>query len=420
MKISNKHFLSGSRNYPAMSDTLCISPWIHLHTLPNNKVLPCCMTSHHLDVGNLADSTLEEIWNNDQMKTLRKKMLNGEKSEICSRCYLQEKHSGNSNRTRLNEYNKDKQYLFDMTNEDGSLDQFKMYYWDFRFSNICNFKCRSCGPQLSSGWHSDSKIRFGKVGEDWFSSPQKIDLWEQIYPHFDYVEEIYFAGGEPLIMEQHYMILQELLDRKKTNVLLRYNTNLSKLNYKNINVLEYWNHFDTVEVWASLDSYLERGEYLRKGTVWSEIEDNIRAIKRECPHISLKISATVGIFNAYDLTDFIRHCINSGFIDDNGWMVNPIQTPEFMRIQVLPIKYKEELLVRFNSFIEETYLVGNVSITDRTNSIAQINHLKDYMMAEDRSHQLPELLEEIQIIDRIRNEDFFSVFPEYQDLFNDQ
>lgn len=407
MKISNKHFPSGLRNYLAMSDKFCILPWVHLHTWPNNKVYPCCLTSDNFPVGDLSTQTLEEVWNGEGMKKLRKEMLSGIEPESCHRCFLQEKHSDHSNRTRMNEHFKHKFSVVDETNDDGSLERMNLVYWDFRFSNICNFKCRSCGPQLSSGWYEDSKKLLGKLPDDCNFPSSKIDLWEQLQPQFEYVEEIYFAGGEPLLMEEHYLILEKLIELGKTDVRIRYNTNLSRLQYKKKNVLDYWNKFSNVEIWASLDSFKERAEYIRKGTNWQQIENNINLIKSNCPHVNFNISATLGVYNAYDIVNFVEYIISNGFVEKNKYMLNMIQTPEYLRIQTLPAHYKKDLTEIYQNFIDKTGC-------DHTKQM--FTSLISYMNSEDYTRYLPDLIQHIDQLDSIRNENFKEVFPEYERL----
>lgn len=392
-----------------MSDSFCILPWIHLHTWPNGKVYPCCITPDQMPVGDLSKNTMAEIWNSPKLKDIRVKMLAGEKPESCNRCYDQEKYTPFSNRMRMNYVFADKTPIVKNTESDGTLNEMSLYYWDFRFSNICNFKCRSCGPQLSSGWYEDSKKIFGKLPDDCNFPIPTVDLWEQIEPHFDCVEEIYFAGGEPLIMEQHYRILDKLIELKKFDVKIRYNTNLSKLTYKKKNVLDYWKQFKNVEIWASLDSFADRGEYIRKGTDWKQIEKNIMNIRDTCPHIDFSVSATVGILNAYDITDFIRYMTSSGFVDLSKYMLNSIVTPDYLRIQVLPDTHKKILTARYKDFIDEM---------QSHNTTRQFTSLIEYMNAEDFTSYLPELKHTTYMLDEIRSENFNSIFPEFKDLFD--
>ena len=134
------------------------------------------------------------------------------------------------------------------TKPDGTAD-FIIKYWDIRFSNLCNMACRSCGTWFSSNWYEDHKkltgappnhakiMKAGRSGND---------IWEQLLKQFDHVEQFYFAGGEPIIMEEHLRILKELDKRKMYHVRLIYNTNFSKSHFKGSDIFELWNKFDSV------------------------------------------------------------------------------------------------------------------------------------------------------------------------------
>ena len=171
-----------------------------------------------------------------------------------------------------------------------------MKYWDIRFSNICNFACRSCGTWFSSNWYEDhikingappNHAKIIKVGRS------TDDMWEQLLESFDYAEQFYFAGGEPLIMEEHYRILKELDKRKMYHVRLIYNTNFSRLKFKDMDVLELWNKFDSVSIGASLDAEGKRGELMRTGTVWEKAVANRKRMLEVCPQVDFYISSTV-------------------------------------------------------------------------------------------------------------------------------
>ena len=194
--------------------TKCILPWTHLHVWPNHNVFPCCITNYK--VGSTKTDTMEDIWNNDEMKNIRKQMLDGEKPKACATCYKAEEYGQVSQRYTMNkELAKEYHRIVD-TKPDGSLDKMDLAYWDFRFSNVCNLKCRSCGPQLSTGWYNDSKeqnrldrINRGDNPEEYEggvikgtlphdlpdqSDKRLIKLWKELEPHFPSVQEIYFAG----------------------------------------------------------------------------------------------------------------------------------------------------------------------------------------------------------------------------------
>ena len=138
-----------------LSKSFCILPWIHLNVMPNSTIIPCCVSPYDDLYGNGAEQSFNEIWNSEKFKALRKKMLAGEDVIGCTRCHKLEDSGFRSMRQEMNQFFKKYIHLIEQTKEDGGLDQFSLKYIDVRFSNLCNFKCRSCGPTLSSSWFED-------------------------------------------------------------------------------------------------------------------------------------------------------------------------------------------------------------------------------------------------------------------------
>jgi radical SAM protein with 4Fe4S-binding SPASM domain len=287
---TQKHLLLESREF-------CIYPWIHMYVEPSGRVFPCCGTNYNDSsaVGNTNQTTLLNIWNSDNMRQLRLNMLNNTPTESCNRCYEQERAGFFSMRNSANKHHGHHINLVDNTKEDGTVEKFSMIYWDVRFSNLCNLRCRSCGPSFSSSWYQDQLKLAPDYSKDHkaliFAGKYETDLWEQLIDHIDHVEQIYFAGGEPIMMDEHYRILEELERRKKFNVRLIYNTNFTQIKLKDRTVFDYWKKFDSVSVGASLDDSFERGEYIRKGTNWADVEQNRTLMLEICPHVDFYISA---------------------------------------------------------------------------------------------------------------------------------
>ena len=289
--------------------SFCMLPWMHLHAFPDGRAYPCCFAQDKYPVGDLNKNSLEEVFNNDKMKKLRKNMLNGITNKECVKCYDQEKSGFFSLRFSSNKHFGHNIGLTDATKSDGSVD-FVIKYWDIRFSNLCNFACRCCGRLFSSNWYEDhikvtgsppNHAKIMRVGRT------ANDIWEQMLEQFDHVEQFYFAGGEPLIMEEHYRILKELDKRKMYHVRLIYNTNFSRLKFKDLEVLELWNKFDSVSVGASLDAEGKRGELMRTGTKWDQTVANRKRMLEICPQVDFYISATVGLINSLHIVDFHRN-----------------------------------------------------------------------------------------------------------------
>lgn len=379
----------------------CIIPWIHLHSWPNKNVYPCCMGDMHESlVGSLADNTLEEIWNSEKMRNLRVDLLNDVENDMCKRCWVQEANGQPSMRNSFNQQYQHQQHRWDLTESDGSA-EFAPVYWDFRFSNICNMRCRSCGPQLSSGWYEDHKKRYGSLSADIpLLTDRNQDLWSQLDPLFETVEEIYFAGGEPLIMEEHYRTLNRLIDMGRTDVKLRYNTNMSQLRYKKLDCVSAWQKFDHVEIGASLDSWGKRAEYIRKGTVWSAIEANMLRIRREVAHAHMYCAITVGMFNSISLEQYHTHMVQLGVIQPHEIWINPIQEPAHLAVYNLPQAVKQQLTEQWHAWAAREPTISS-----------QLESLINYMNSQPNQH-LEKFLTETHAWDSIRGESWRHTFPE--------
>ena len=137
------------------SKTFCMLPWVHMHAFPDGRAYPCCLSEYWYPVGSLRKNTMEEVWNQAPYKTMRRNMIEGKECKECTKCYENERNGAFSMR---NDSNRNYGHLInevDATYEDGFNPEFKLRYWDVRFSNLCNMRCRSCGPVFSSQWYND-------------------------------------------------------------------------------------------------------------------------------------------------------------------------------------------------------------------------------------------------------------------------
>ena len=388
------------------SKTFCIYPWIHLHAYPTGEAYPCCHAEMAVgQVGNCRKNTLAEIWQDTPMQHLRADMLSETQSPACGRCYEQEANGFFSGRKSANKHHGHQIKKLDAH-------PFEMTYWDIRFSNLCNLKCRSCGHIFSSQWYQDqAKL----AGSDWknrnevlnYAGRNATDMWEQLEPHLDYVEQIYFAGGEPLLMEEHYNILEELVKRKRFDVRLIYNTNFTHTELKGKSVFEYWKLFDSVAVGASLDDSGSRAEYIRKGTDWSVVERNRQEMAAVCPRVDFYISPTLSIMNAWHLPDFHRDWVGRGLIRAQDLNVNILQDPPHYRIDIAPVEYKEQLLAKFTNHIN--WLQGQDPLQRATQGFESA---VKFMMATDNTHLIDTFWRKTNELDDIRKENILNIIPE--------
>ncbi len=396
------------------SESFCMLPWMHLHAFPDGRAYPCCFAFDKLHVGNVNEQSMEEVFNGDKMKAMRLNMLNNKKSRECAKCYDQEDSGFFSLRLSSNKHFGHNISMTENTKPDGTAD-FIIKYWDIRFSNLCNMACRSCGTWFSSNWYEDHKKLTGgppshaKIMKAGRSSN---DIWEQLIKQFDHVEQFYFAGGEPIIMEEHLRILKELDRRKMYHVRLIYNTNFSKSKFKGTDIFELWNKFDSVSIGASLDAEGSRAELMRKGTVWEETVANRKRMMEVCPQVDFYISATVGLSNSLHVTDFHKNWVEQGLIKPQDFNFNLLQYPLWQRMDLLPGDYKAQVNEKYKAHIQ--WLKKQDHLTRASKGFESA---LDWMNKKDMSHHMPMFVRETRKYDKIRDENFTDIFPEWKELF---
>jgi len=396
------------------SKVFCVIPWIHMHAFPDGRAYPCCLGDMNHPIGNFKQDTMEQVWNQPAYKTMRKNMLEEKSCKECSKCYEQEDSGFVSMRNSTNKNFGQHIDLVDQTKEDGTFDDFKLRYYDIRFSNLCNFTCRTCGSVFSSAWNTEETKLFNIKNKDpiMYAGRNETDMWEQMQEHIPYLEQIYFAGGEPLIMDEHYRILKELVKREMFDVRLQYNTNFSRLNLKDEDVLDYWVLFKNIGIGASLDAMGPRAEYIRKGTKWDDIVRNRERMIEKCPNVDFYVSSTVSIYNVLHVMDFHRDWVERGLIRAQDWNINILQGPERDRIDVLPQYYKRQIIEKVTEHIN--WLESQDPLQRATSGYRGIlNFIKD-----DRGHLLKEFFRINDMLDSYRKEKFENVFLEYSELRN--
>ena len=404
-----------------LPSNFCVIPWIHLNVNPNGDVFQCCISSTNGLVGNLTQESMEDIWNNDRMKSLRLQLLNGHSPRACQKCYEQEAKGIVSFRQGINQqYASVMSSVAQQTDNQGSVDKMTLRYWDFRFSNLCNMKCRMCVHDFSSSWHSD------KIALD---GPQSVtsdavinvadrsidDLYRVIDQQINNVEEIYFAGGEPLILDEHYYILEQLIKHGRRDVRLRYNTNLLKIRHKHWDNIDLWKNFDNVTVFASIDAIGPRAEYIRSGTVWDTINENIKRLIAE-PAVDFYVAPTIQVLNLLHLPDLIDYLVSCGLCLHKIRINNVLTTPPYFHIESLSPAHKQLARSRFAAHVaaQDIYY-------DATDLRKQYDGILAYMDTDrsmDHQHMATikrKFYRNIVEIDRIRGERFVDTFPELVD-----
>jgi radical SAM protein with 4Fe4S-binding SPASM domain len=404
------------------SGTFCMLPWTHLHAFPTGQAYPCCLAEMQHPIGNLREQTIYEVWNGEKMRQLRTEMLTEVKSAPCRKCYEQEDAGFFSNRNSSNKRFGHHIDRVSATQPNGTVEKMTLSYWDIRFSNLCNLRCRSCGHIFSSNWYDDQlkliEMEGGNV-EGYkqqnkrieYAGRTQMDVWEQLEPHIEHVEHIYFAGGEPLIMEEHYRILNALIKLGKTDVRLIYNTNFTELGYKKQSVLDLWNQFSNVCVGASLDAMGSLAELMRKGTVWAQIERNREQMLKTCPQVDFYISPALSIMNVHQLPSFHRDWVDRGFIKHQDLNVNIVQDPAHYRIDIMTPSMKDKIEQQYLAHIEWVQPYDHL----RRATVGFESAIK-FMRGDDKTHLIPKFWTKTKTMDTIRNEDLLAVIPELAGL----
>jgi len=402
------------------SKTFCMGPWAHLHTTPTGVVAPCCIAKScgsQTGMGSSKDSTLMEAVNSDQMKQLRIDMLTGVKNSECTACHTHEEQKVTSFRQNLNA---DFEEYFDeaikLTQKDGSLSDFKMRYFDIRFSNICNFKCRTCNSSFSTQWEQED-LKAGLFHARIVPKNDNPEFLKDVVEQIDFMKKAYFAGGEPLITEEHYIVLEEMIKRGRTDIELRYNTNLSNLKFKDKDLLSLWKHFEKpVYISASIDHYGDRAEYIRSGTNWARVEENFKKAK-QTPYISIQMNTVMSVFNYLTLNEFYQYLIDKDLYSpkDATYSLYNMSTPPHQTAHILPSHLKQIGVEKMNKTIE---MFKSLKFTP--DQLRQLTNTTPWVISQDTwdTHK-NQFRAEVRRIDKIRGESFVNTFPELKELLDD-
>ena len=317
-------------------DTLCMAPWTHTYLSPQTERRMCCASrepaqsfEQYIDTsggtGRYNPVTLDEHWNSEHMKSVRRRMMAGETLPECDVCNSKllntDVYRSYFNRLFGHKY----QTAMANTTEDGST-TLKPVSWDYRFSNLCNFKCRMCGDMLSSSWESEQRsqnmIDYTNTKNNWMRPEvrEQISRFQdtQIEAEFAQavaehrVEEIYWVGGEPLMFEQHWRYMKQIVDQGDGHrVYARYNTNLSRVDYMGINLYrDILVHLRDWQVCASLDGTGVIGEYIRTGLDYGQWRDNFaRGLDITSNRRQMRIDFTLtlpGLFEVKNIQDLAQ------------------------------------------------------------------------------------------------------------------
>jgi hypothetical protein len=431
------------------SKTFCPLPWIHLATRPNGDVRVCCTANasgagedDSKEVGlvtangvnlNLQTSTLAEVWNSNYMKTIRLQMLDNKIPTSCTKCFKEESSGITSKRqweTVVWKERLDLDSIVANTQLDGTL-PVEIPYFDLRLGNLCQLKCIMCSPHDSSSWIKEWKIQYSKYKTIELQTDQRWDsdfdyTWykkgsflDDMRRQSENIRELYFAGGEPLLIPEHYKILEFMIDTgAATNCVLRYNSNGLELPEK---LFDLWKHFKQVKFNFSVDAYGELNDYIRYPSKWNNVVTNLARMDDTPDNITVNIACAVQLLNVLYITELVdwKESMNFKKINVPPYGAGLIGThlvylPSYLNVRVLPEHLKIKVADRVKYFISKKS--NNLEFISNPYGLKRWQGLLQYMNQEDWSHKLPTTIDYLETCDSTRGTDFRKLFPDLSNL----
>jgi molybdenum cofactor biosynthesis enzyme MoaA len=443
------------------SKTFCVLPWIHVATRPNGDARLCCgsnasqATNGIMDAGlvkkdnglpaNFSKDSLASAFNNRYMRSVRVNMVDSKIPPSCSKCFEEESKGIVSKRIWETYYwhneGLDLSSLIASTEINGSVPNV-IRYLDLRLGHTCNLKCVMCSPHDSSRWTQDydkliektsSPIILQQINWDkdkfdnqWYEKPE---LWEEIFDQIPNIQQLYFAGGEPLMIKEHKRFLEEIIRRGYADkITVRYNSNGVLVDDA---IIDIWSKFREVRFAFSIDALEDRNHYIRYPVSWAETERALEKLDNTPDNIKVGIACAVQIFNVKHIIDFAKWKIQKKFkkinhfevfdIEAGGGIINMhmLYIPTFLSARILPKEDKEQLrkdFADFKQWLWDNYRQDDDFWIHNPNGWNRWESILKFVEDEDHSHLLKDFKEYVNNLDSIRGTNSKEIFPELAHL----
>lgn len=382
------------------SKGFCTRPFFHAYIAQNGHTNVCCLNTEY-SYGNINKSSFDDVFseNNSRLTNFRRQFINSNRlPDSCRSC--RDSVQAFYSRDHIRDTGK---FLRNFDSPEDLINNRSIYTYDIRFTNLCNIKCHYCHPDASSRF-SARLYREGKVDRILQALPEEnvSEILRRFEENIHEVVEFYFAGGEPLIMKEHYEILDICLKHNRTDIGLSYNSNMTRLGIKNYNLFDYWKQFKDIRLNASIDAGWQQFEFIRDGAVWDEVVENLRIVK-SLPNVHMTITPTVSFWNMEGIAKVYRYLVENNLLErQNTPFGGEIQDFEMLRPAVLPKFLKD--------YIVDLY---NTEYKDYPELLVLLRHLN-----EDLTKLLPETKKFVNTLEQQKNCDFFSIFPELKGIFD--
>lgn len=422
---------------------LCPIPWNHIGIQQNGDLRQCCQMTKNpfgkfISNGEAARFSVENVdlaRNHESVKQLRQEMMEGMRPSACQLCWTEEDSGIFSKRLHmLSDYDMDP--LLSNTKPDGTIDVEKvpLEYLDLRLGNLCNLRCRSCGPGDSSLWvddHGELTQKNGKAVMHYYGSKDyqlikssgtwRIDSddfsWHEdpeFHRWFDSmisasVTRLYFTGGEPTVNKHHMKMLDRAIEiGKARNISLEYNTNMVAIPPR---LLDQWRHFKRVGLGVSIDAMGPLATYIRNPSKWNDVEANCDSIGYgQIPQLMASIASTISVLNIRHFIDLSKWAIIKRYSHFSRWPSwHMLHGPVHLNVQILPDDIKREIEREYHEFY--AWIGDNFGKNDMEYASNYYQGIINFMWKESRTDELVNLRTSTDALDRIRNESLSQSIP---------
>ena len=425
----------------------CPLPWIHKAIRANGNLRVCCHANHGPQHGILKDETGNNLnvdslddYNAPLLNEIRSSILKDEWHPECVRCQ-HEVEAGMKSRSEYESIKWDKVFkkidAVEITNSDGTLkEKPQTRYLDVRFGNLCNLKCRTCGPTDSSAWYDDyaalnnpsfndthGKVELVKNDKGKFTPKHDVynwhtdeNFWSKLNEYIPDLHNIYFVGGEPLLINNHYDFLQLCVTKGYAkDITLEYNTNLTNVPQRAYDV---WEHFKEIRIGVSVDGVGEVNDYIRYPSKWSQIEKNLHKIDNAEGNFTVWLAVTVQTYNVLHFPDIMMWVYQQDFKRIRNLITpHPVHNPAFLNIKAFPESIKQEIEICYEKKKEEIRTICNdVSVINKFDS-ALDSYIK-YMNQEDLSEHFEKFIQYTTDLDLLRFQSLEKSVPDLNRMIN--
>lgn len=377
------------------SNTFCPLPWNHLATHPQGHITLCCEAEQNIrNVNEMTSYNFNDIQNHDTFKEARRQMLNGERPEVCKRCWKSEDAGNESKRLyEKNRLNFTEQDALNITSDSGAINNVQYEFIELRLGNHCNQACRTCNPISSTKWLKDW---LPSGGDESYILPQKVfdwpldtNFWVSLKEHTDKLKYLYINGGEPFLIDKHLDFLNNL--ENPEDITLVYSTNASIQNHLYEGV---WRRFKRVEIMLSIDDLYERNTYVRHHSNWSDTLNTAQwLINLDYVHVS--VCQTVSSLNVYHLAEFEEF-----WKDKVDYIaINFVTHPEHYNAQHLPMMAKLDCI-------------------DRIKNSSCYEQVRNFLSADGDAKHFKTFVEHTKRLDELRNQSFRDTYHDWSQILS--